>query len=394
MKKFWNVIFFFFLFSIQTLWAGERKITVLVLDFINASESNSSFQSDFLGQKIAEEFRFVLSKSKNIEIFSADPLYKQLRIFQKPNFGSNQGKILKFLERYEQRMQVSPVAFILSGEYRQKGDQIFLKMELRSRNEGTLVLVENVDRDFPQLNGAELWQLNACSKAVFLAEKQFEIRIYDGYIEACGKPHDSGTVLESSKRVWVKLQEDEKILARLDQTGQSKICPQKCLAESDEEKILHCFQTCQLTTSTQRKNLELSKIYLGGYEGLALVPSEEKAIHKFRDNYLETLIETLKNLPSNTQLVIQGRISKKYSDEKDIFEISKKKAEKAKEIIQKEILGVSKENETLVKKIKIEACGDICFQEFPPQIDSSYKDNDVTFRIRMLETGKQKKVTK
>ncbi len=364
-------LYFCFVISI---FSETEKINILILNFLNKDPEQVEY--NFLGKKIAEEFESVLSKSKQIQIFPSKPVSNQLNLLYRkdPSLKS----VLDFLKLYQSNKNFTHILF---GEFEVHENQIFIDVKLKNYKDFNLE--KKLIIHFPELQKLEYWQLQSCAKATYLAEKEFEISIYDAYTRACLKPNESSLVQESSYKVYRQIQEIKLELSKLEKENSLQTCNQNCVLDS-EEKSIECLQACPLLANFKEKNLELSQVYLGGYFGTEEVPRDlSTSVKIFREKYLDLIIQTLKNLPENSHLIIQGKMSKKYSQEADIFEKSRQKALKAKEILEKEILEQDKDAQKYLNKVKIEACADLCFEEYPSQLDSSARDNDVTFRIRV-----------
>jgi len=371
-----NVLLLFWLYFcfVISIFSETEKINILILNFLNKNPEQVEY--NFLGKKIAQEFESVLSKSKQIQIFPSKPISNQLELLYKKDPSLN--SVLDFLKLYKSNKDFTHILF---GEFEVHENQIFI--DVRLKNHKDFNLEKKLIIQFPELQKLEYWQLQACAKATYLAEQEFAISIYDAYTRACLKPNEPSLVQESSYKVYRQIQEIKLELSKLEKESSLQTCNQNCVLDS-EEKSIECLQTCPLLANLKEKNLEISQAYLSGYFGTEEVPRDlSTSVKIFREKYLDLIIQTLKNLPENSNLIIQGKISKKYSQEVDIFEKSRQKALKAKEILEKEILEQDKNAQQYLNKLKVEACADICFQEYPSQVDSSARDNDVTFRIRV-----------
>jgi hypothetical protein len=366
-----------------TIHSENIKANVLVLPFVNEIKKDGKAQAqyDFLGQKIANEYRLLFSKTNGILLIDPKHIYEQVSILQKSGFSNNEKRIMEMIERMEKREgESAKFTHIVYGTYKQEGNNFFIKTEMKQRSGSKLLTIDEIDQKFPKLQAPELWQLQACSKAIYIVREYFQFSLFDSYTNACTFPQENKTAMEISKRHYYKILELEREYADWNQPNS---CAKNCYSEESDDKINACLNSCEYSHKLQKIQLDVARLSISGYVGLSESPvNQEASFNRFKKASLGKIIQILKELPDNANLIVQGRISTKFSASPEVFEKSQKKAQIVLDYLSKEISQKNPDSQDYLKKLKIEACGDICIQDFPSQVDSSGKDNDVTFKVR------------
>lgn len=367
-------ILFFVLFYSLVFANGHPK--VIILDFANQTEKSPQY--DLLSKKIGDEFRFIFSKSKQIEVLNLSPLYSSLLTLQKQGKVSSYKKIIEKIQLYLNSHQLGSFDYLIAGEFVVQDGNLELLYRLYQNTEGLKLLLEKKSTQEGILQKAAYWQFQSCLEALSLTNSYFKLEIYDNYTKKCNQPKQDSEILKNSLGVYREIQSLERELFLSDSSSERMICVSQCYKEKQESKILQCLNTCD---SHYVKDLQkiIAKAQVRGYKKLNDIPENEENVWKnFQKEFLDVLIFVLKTIPEGYKLSIQGRISKEFSNHPKIFEISKQKAEHIKEKLNKEILALDKNYVELTDKLYSEGCADTCFSEYPLQLD----ENSVTFRIR------------
>lgn len=371
MKKFILIFVLFYSFIFAN---GHPKL--IILDFVN--QTNKAPQYDLLSKKIADEFRFIFSKSNQIEVLNLSPLYSSLLTLQKQGKLSSYKKIIEKIQLYLNSGQLGSFDYLLAGEFVVQDGNLEIIYRLYQNTEGLKPLLEKKSAQQGLSQKLAYWQFQSCLEALSLTNSYFKLEIYDNYTKKCSQPKQDSEILENSLAVYKEILGLERELFLSESSSEKMSCVTQCYKEKQEDKILQCLNTCD---SYYVKNIQkmISKAQIHGYKKLQDTPENEESVWKnFQKEFLDVFVFVLKTLPEGYKLSIQGRMSKEFSNHPKIFEISKQKAENVKTRLSKEILALDKNYIELTDKLYSEPCADACFSEYPLQFD----ENSVTFRVR------------
>lgn len=367
-------LFVLFLFC-NTIFAND-KTKIIILDFVN--QSSQSPQYDLLNSKIANEFRFIFSKSTTLEVLNLQKLYPSLVEIQKNRDVNSYKKIINKIQLYLNSQNAGSFDYIIAGEFLVENKNLQISYRLYQNTEGLKLALERKPVFDNSLALASYWRFQACGEALELVNSFFKREIYDDYTKKCKNPKQTSEILENSLEVYRKIQSLEQEFAFSETSTTRNLCLSQCYNETQEAKILQCLKSCDINY-LQDTQKALSKIQIKGYKKLNTTPENYESNWKnFKEESLNSILFILKTLPDDYTLSVQGRVSKDFSNHPKILEVSKQKAETVKERLAQEISSIDKSYSELIEKLQAEGCADLCFSEYPLQLE----ENSVTFRIR------------